>query len=634
MLPLLALARTAASRLFAPIALPGAERLAGEVKQATYLEAAALIAAVPAGALFFGRILPRFLQSLGYSWWASQLPGVGFGFSLLLWKAGLSATAALVSGAVLAVAGAFAESLRSSRLTVVAFAIGLFVAGVLAYRPGTGLDLFEDGQIMTSAAELAQGARPYLDVYPVHGFGADGGWDAVLFRLSKDDLAVFRARRTVMTALALVFLGAATLLLFEDVAWGALALLSCLAFCPLVSERQLLPLAALCLFIRSARSGLPSAWFAAGVLSAVTLFSNLDFGLMLLVAGILSPVLLGLLDRTVLRQARTATLRFVFGVLAGSAPFGIYLAVRGSLLEFFRVSFVQIGPESTAAWGVPAPSLAQAARDGTLTSLLGVGEAVPSLWLLLLVLAVAAAVLTMRAAEGTITPMDRAVTVSTLVGVIALRGVLGRADSGHLFLYGVFAGLPATWLLYRATRQGRTQPLRAGISVLVFLFLLRPDRVITLQTQLVAGTSGRRHSELRSSTRLPGLGSAAVSRAQAADLNALRAVVDRLVPPGKTFFDFGNEPGLYFVLQRRPLIRYCCVPSYETLDRQREVVAALERERPPVAILASGSSLDAFDGVPSRDRAPLVAQYLDRNYRVLGRLGTRTIGVRRSDVGP
>ena len=628
-LPLLALARTLAARLFPAAALPGAERVAGDVKQASYLEVAVLFTAVPAAALFFGRALPRYLQARGYSYWASQLPGAGFALSLLLWKGGLSATAALAVGVFLALSGVFAGVLRRSRLAIGAAVLGLFLGGIAVYGVWGGLDLFEDGQILLGAQELARGARPYLDVYPVHGWGADGGWDAVLFRFFDEHLRVFRARRAVMTALALAFLAVASALCFADAAWGAVGLLASLAFCPFLSERQMLPLLTLCFFIRAARSMGSREWLWAGVLSAVTLFSTLDFGMILVVAGCAGPLVLGLLERTALRRSGAATLRFVLGAALGSAPFAIYLAVRGALPAFVRVSFWDIGAEVTGAWGLPAPSLAQAARDGTLAGLFASADFVPSLWLLLAVLLAAGVLLVFRAADRTITPSDRAAGICLLIAIVALRGALGRADVGHRMLYGIFAGLPATWVLYRAIRAWAAHRLAAAVAILAFLVFLRPDRVIALETSLIAEARNRRQAELQSSGRVPGLGSARLPVEQARDLSALRALVDRMVPPEKTFFDFGNEPGLYFVLRRRAPVRYSSVPFYETPQRQREVIAALERERPPLAILASGTPKDAFDGVYNRDRAPLVAKYLDEHYRVLGRLGARTLGVRR-----
>lgn len=80
-------------------------------------------------------------------------------------------------------------------------------------------------------------------------------------------------------------------------------------------------------------------------------------------------------------------------------------------------------------------------------------------------------------------------------------------------------------------------------------------------------------------------------------------------------------------MQLMPPVLYSSVPSHETAEKQREVIAALERERPPVAILSSGTPSDVFDSVPNRDRAPLVARFLDTHYRVVGKVGRRTVGV-------
>ena len=420
-LPLLALARTVAARLFPPAVLPGAERIAGGVKQASYLEIAVLFTVVPAAALFFGRVLPRYLRARGQSDWASQAPGMGFALSLLLWKAGLSATAALAGGVLFAAAGVFAGVLRRSRLALGAAVLGLFLGGIAAYGAWGGLDLFEDGQILFGAQELARGARPYLDVYPVHGWGADGGWDAVLFRFFDEQLRVFRARRAVMTALTLAFLGIASALCFADAGWGAVGLLASLAFCPFLSERQMFPLLTLCFFIRAARTIGSRVWLWAGVLSAVTLFSTLDFGMILLVAGCAGPLVLGLLERAPLRQAGAGTLRFVLGAALGSAPFAVYLAARGALPAFLRVSFWDIGAEVTGAWGLPAPSLAQAARDGTLAGFVASADFVPSLWFLLAVLLAAGTLLVFRAADRTITASDRAAPRRSASSTGALR---------------------------------------------------------------------------------------------------------------------------------------------------------------------------------------------------------------------
>ena len=71
------------------------------------------------------------------------------------------------------------------------------------------------------------------------------------------------------------------------------------------------------------------------------------------------------------------------------------------------------------------------------------------------------------------------------------------------------------------------------------------------------------------------------------------------------------------------------MPFYEPEEKQREVVEALDRIRPPLAILAGGSPRDAFDGISNRERAPRVAAYLDTHYEAAGNVAGRIIGRRR-----
>jgi hypothetical protein len=166
----------------------------------------------------------------------------------------------------------------------------------------------------------------------------------------------------------------------------------------------------------------------------------------------------------------------------------------------------------------------------------------------------------------------------------------------------------------------------AGTAAAFFL-LLRPDLAVSRVLRSIEDAEKIRRLDTVAATPFGGPASVILERHQAKDLETLRQLMDEVVPAGKTFFDFGNEPGLYFLLNRRPPVRYSHVPSYETGEKQREVIAALERERPPMAILSSGSPTDVFDSVPNRERAPLVARYLDTHYRVVGKVGPRTVAV-------
>ncbi|MCA1581679.1 MAG: hypothetical protein LC796_09885 [Acidobacteria bacterium] len=629
-LPFVAMARTAAATLYRVPSLPGAERMMSDVKQATYFEAATLLTVIPAAALLFGRIVPAALEKRGVPFGRAHFPSIGFGTSVLFWRSGLSPGAAVCLGLIVSAVILAGPILRGSHIAVLAGLLLLFLGGLaLYYRPANRLDLFEDGQILFGASALSNGARPYLDVYPVHGWGADGGWVTLFSRGARNSLENFRLLRAVATALAVACLGAAAWLFFADGAWAMAGLVASLCFCPFLSERHMPALLALAVLIAAARSPSLGPWLWAGVFSAMTLFSTLDFGVIFLLGGTAAPLALKILAGDPARKALGRTIGFGTGALLGAAPFLFLLARRGALEEFFRVSCVEIPSSITATWGVPAVSLTKLLRETSLVEtyglLLGSRDS-RGLLTLLLVLASSAFVLLLRSRERVFDPSDRAATVCLLAAILGLRGVLGRADFGHRMMYGVLAGLPAAWLLYRISRV-RAPRIRLAAGVLAAAgscLLLRPDRVVTWQIQSLGNAAALRRTEERGAALVPGHEPSRLPREQVLELEELRSVLDAGILPDRTFFDFGNEPGLYFLLRRKPPTRYSSVPCYETQEKQLEVIQALERERPPIAIIASGRN-DAFDGVSNRDRAPLVARYLDEHYRTIGRVGSRTL---------
>ena len=517
-------------------------------------------------------------------------------------------------------------------LTNASLAILLSACGWTVYhQPGASLDLFEDGVVLATAQAYRLGARPYLDTYPLHGWGADGGLDAFVFEIFEPTLETFRLRRAVLTALALDCLAAGSLVFFGDGLWAGIGLLFSLCLCPFLSERQLLALAAACVLLLAARTGRRAHWILAGALSGVAVFFSLDFGLIVLAGGLAAAILLPCLeDGLRLRPTFSRALTFVAGAAAGSLPFLWRLHGRGALRAFFQVSFVDIPATITDTWGLPAGSasaIASTIGPGTVLGLLSPKSEMPSLSLVLL-LAAGTTILLFRAARSTLEPADRAAAASLAVAAAALRGTLGRADAGHLALYGIFTGLPSAWILYRATRAHRHRLLLSATALALLLARLDPYRTLVLEWHAIAGAS-RARAAAALDPRIVRSGRATVPAGEAREIAALQGVLDAL-PPGQTFFDFASEPALYFVFDRKPPVRYGCVPFYETEDKQREVIAALEEEKPPLAVLGNGTGHDAFDGIPSRDRAPRVAAYLDAHYEPLTEVFGRRIWKRRA----
>jgi hypothetical protein len=649
-LPLLPIARGLAQRLAGPPRLPGAELVAGDIKAGTWAELAVLVLVVPASAFFFGRLLPELVNRRGGL--AAALPGLVMSSSLVLWRLGARpvvsiAAAGLASLLLTAVFFAATRFLGRGEVgtgtrplepsvgfdaepevaPVPRWAIALVLALLIAasYRtwgPARGpIDLFEEGQVLAAMQIYLNGGAPYLDTYPVHGWGTDGGVDSVAAKLFGDRVEVVRTRRAIWGALGVAGLALAAWALFRRPVWSVLAFALALCLCPYPSERQAPAFAGLAALVWAARSGRRRGWLLAGAVASAVVFYALEYGLFLLTAGVLTIVTSAVLERR-FRKAGYAWLAFVGGATLGAAPFFATLAARGALLPFLQISFLELPATIEDVWGLPAASTIPLLRDGTALALARAllrAEGVP--WLFhAAVLALVAALLLFRSVRPGWSRTDHAALAAAWFAILAMRGALGRADWGHLVMHGVFVALPASWLLFRAAHARHARWLLTAALAACLVVVARP-------TWLVAVIRDQLH-------RVPQCERALADRGrmpcfQADDLAALRGWMDRELQFGQTFFDYGNEPALHYFLDRRMPVRFPCAPSYQTEQAQRDVIAALEREKPPIAILASGSWSDAFDNVSTRTRTPIVAAYLDRYYEPAGNIGLRTLGRRR-----
>ena len=665
-LPLIPIARTLAMRVSGPPRLMGRELADYDFKSATYAEAAVFLLIVPLAALFFGRWLPR----VG----CGVLPGIVFAASFVAWRMGLRPKLAFGTGAALAAIAALAAwSLARRRrvisptepetdappvepagrrgsaspwLSRIVLAIVLAVIAVCAwrmYRHGRGhLEYFEDGHMLANAQTYLAGGRPYVDTYPVHGWGSDGGLDAIVFRFAAPTLLVYWSTRNALGTLSVVALAVACWALFRPRwLWAVAAFLLALALCPFLSERQLPAFLTLAALVGAARSRRGALWFVAGALASLTLFFALDFGVFVLTGSVLAASALGLLERRP-REALRALFLFATGALAGALPFLALLASEHAIAGFVRASFDQLPRSIEDIWGLPAGSTTTLLRDASardvLAALLSRNPARPLRWLApVLLLGAAVSVLLFRAtsrASRRLDAIDRGALAATAVAVVSVRGILGRADAGHLALYGVLAGLPITWLVYRAAHAQASRPagLALALALGAALWIRFDPRWMLKAWWLGIRGRGLQAASDESCWRSPVRGGGAlVPCAEADEIAAFCRHVDAHLRPDETFFDFSNQAALYFYTDRRNPIRFVAAPFYEPEAFQHEVIAALERERPPMVVLPHGEWTDNFDGIANRLRTPLVADYVYANYRVVEVVGGRFIGWRPPD---
>jgi hypothetical protein len=96
---------------------------------------------------------------------------------------------------------------------------------------------------------------------------------------------------------------------------------------------------------------------------------------------------------------------------------------------------------------------------------------------------------------------------------------------------------------------------------------------------------------------------------------AVRRFLAAHLHPGETWFDFTSHPILYYLFDRPSPIRHTEIAFAEADDAQRDVIATLDRDTTVrAALLDFPDWFSAIDGVPNRDRAPLVWAYLQQHF--------------------
>src|SRR5206468_6704803 len=117
-------------------------------------------------------------------------------------------------------------------------------------------------------------------------------------------------------------------------------------------------------------------------------------------------------------------------------------------------------------------------------------------------------------------------------------------------------------------------------------------------------------------------------------IEGVQAVVNELSKRGEPIFDFSNQPALYFFCDRPNPTRFYQVPILSPPQFQREVIAALERAKPPIVIRRSPQTFDVFDGIDNSVRAQAVAGYINDYYNYAASTWGVEVWTRRSGVPP
>jgi hypothetical protein len=483
------------------------------------------------------------------------------------------------------------------------------------------VDLFHRGETLGPASDYLRGKTPYLDVFVLHGMLENGLLDAWLMGWLGRDAAVAAARAVIVGSLTFPAVYLIGLILFRSVPLSLLTVAISL-FTFVDNQRVVVHLVAVALLLIAMRSGRRGAYLASGAVAGFGIFYSLDIGLYAVATAVAAIPLVGWLQRSGrLRIERFrlshAILFWTAGLLAGVAPFVLWLASRGALGTFFVTSFATIPPLVDAVWSLPFPNFVTMFRgDLSLRAISDfiLGERIRFI-LNPLLISFALIVLTRRFIQRRGEPADALFLTIVIAALVAQRSALGRADFQHQYFAAYLIGVIVVMLGLRALRKmrsaGTTGSATAFRSLAAAVVLLAGAVVLWVPDLLTA----RLDSTILYRPRISGVGytdaeAAAVQKRIALFRDAVGEMTRRVDP----MFDFSNQPALYFYAERPNPTRFYQIPVASPPEFQMEIIEALERSRTPLVIRNSPGGYDRFDGIPNERRAATLARYLDEQY--------------------
>lgn len=471
---------------------------------------------------------------------------------------------------------------------VLATAIVVFILMLFAHdHPYSFMDFYHEGEHLAPASAYLDGAKPYRDVFVLHGLATDGGLDVLVFGKKPSPLKT-RRLETVLDAVAIALLVPIAAELTATT-WGfLLAVLVGFSavgagLVPVFPYYRWIPL------LLASLGVLRRNWWLACLASTLGLLWSVEIGLYSIAATAAMMILV-----------RPKTWAPVVAIVA---PFVILLIVRADIHHFFVDSFVSIPKAADAIAALPA-------RPMTLEWEAARYYLPPVFYGLSFVLALVA----WRRGDKA-----RALQIAavTLFSVAAFRTAAGRCSWSHtrfgIPLLGVavvaFVIEPAVLETIRTKRVWRIALL--ALVAIPFALYFEIWFNIASTAKFIAGWRARQKHEGLVPYPMPRGRGIFTYAENAADLAALNDLVQREVPRGEPILDLSNERALYYLLDRRPAVRCADVGMLSPPAMSAEALQQLSAHPPRLVVLHGLNGLDELDGVSNRERAPEIFAWVD-----------------------
>ena len=489
------------------------------------------------------------------------------------------------------------------------------------------IDLYHEGERVTPAAEIANGAAPYREVFLWHGLFENGIKGRLGLGFEESVAGVRRVER-VFDPLALVSLYALLSVCLGVPSGGLLSAVVALYLLPSPNGRYFLPLAAYAVMTLWLTRGRPMRLAAlGGFLGSLAVFYSLDGGIAAVLASSLTLVYGGVVvdSRAAPRRLIRDGVAWASGAAVGALVPLAYLAQHEALGSFVAASLDIVGGLSDRSSTPFRPF--QVGQEIGIRKLLEPKALILCLPALLVVWSLAHIVV--RRLEGRDGRSVLVLPAVTIGAAFFFRAVIRRLDTDHVIkivpMLFVIVTVLAQYHAARAFSNRRrwfaalphflmlTAAVVLGIRACVLEPESGPARALACRTDRGSSADGQGRERQITLARA---GSGVVAdEGTAAWIEHVVGHLNRRLGPHETFYDCTNK-GLFYFLSNRPCpTRYVQTTYAASRAAQREVVSALRSKKPRLVLFPSGDPWKyGYDWLIHPMRQPIIARYLYRNY--------------------
>jgi len=339
---------------------------------------------------------------------------------------------------------------------------------------------------------------------------------------------------------------------------------------------------------------------------------------------------------------------YLAGVFLGALPFVVYLGLHGALDDLVHNSYIQLVYQ-IPTWGLQFPPLSSFLSQFNTERLKSFTTETFRWYLPVLLCLIAATYLLHRSLQRVFWNSESSAKLLLLLlaGITLFRTALGRSDSPHLvygatmmwFIWIFFLERGIFWIWHRPG-IGPKVTIRDGFMVkqdfdkkryipkiimksvcvlipsVIFLWYISAvhhpvkvfkDRLISLTQYQSIPRNVLQTLERAGGIQLP--------TDQVSQVQQVVKYIQSNTSENDTIFDFSSQGAYYFFANRKSATRYHQIAYAATKSMQEEVIRDLDKSQTKLVILGTGGWFDNIDGVPSTDRHPLIARYLEEHYR-------------------